>query len=128
MPLVEFDWFFEHHQNDQNTYIEDHLSVGEIGNNSALLRLEIINATESNSGEYTCRLANSYGYDEMVIKVEVLSPPHIENLSIENPFQFNNKEVIVEGSSSHIKCEVNGQLVIVQWWKDGMPIKYDGRM
>lgn len=129
MPLTEFNWYFEEHQHKRNTYIEQQLTVGEIGNNSAMLRLEIINATESNAGEYTCRFENIHGYDEMVINVEVLSPPHIENLSIENPFQLNDKEVIVEGSSSHIKCEVKGlPLPIVHWWKNGMPIIYDGRM
>lgn len=127
MPLTDYDWFFD--QSHQNTYIERELSVGEIGNNAALLSLEIINATESNAGEYLCRFENIHGYDEMAITVEVLSPPHIENLSIENPFQLNNKEVIVEGSSSHIKCEVTGYpMPIIQWWRDGIPIIYDGRM
>lgn len=129
MPLTEFHWFFDEHQNNQNTYIEQHFTVGEVGNNSIVLSLKIINATENNAGEYACKLENIHGYDEMVIQVEVLSPPHIENLSIENPFQLNDKEVIVEGSSTHIKCEVKGQpLPIVQWWKNGMPMIYDGRM
>lgn len=110
MPLTEFDWFFGEHQNNQNNYVEQQFTMGEIGNNVAMLSLEIINATESNDGEYICRLENMHGYDEMVIKVEVLSPPQIENLSIENPFQLNNEEVAVEGSSSHIKCEVKGQV------------------
>lgn len=129
MPLTEFDWFFDEHQHNRNTYIEQQLTMGEIGNNSAVLSLEIIDATESNAGEYTCRLGNNFGYDEMVVRVEVLSPPHIENLYLENPFQLNKKEVIVEGSSSHMQCKVKGQpLPIVQWWKDGMPMIYDGRM
>ncbi len=130
MPLTEHDWYFdESHQNHQNTYIEQQLTIGEIGNNSAMLSLEIVNATDDNAGVYICKLGNSHGYDEMVIRVEVVSPPQIENLSIENPFKLNNKEVIVEGSSSHIKCSVKGQpLPIVQWWKDGVPIIYDGRM
>lgn len=129
MPLTEFDWFFAKHETNQNTFVEQQLAMGEIGNNAALLSLEIINATESNEGNYTCRFENVHGYDEMDIKVEVLSPPHIENLSIENPFQLHDKDVVVEGSSSHIKCEVKGQPIpIVQWWKDGMPIIYDKRM
>lgn len=129
MPLTESVWFFDEHQNHQNTYIDQQLTMGEIGNNSASLILEILNATENNAGEYTCRFGNMYGYDEMVIKVEVLLPPQIENLSLDKPFHLNNKEVIVEGSSSHIKCQVKGQPIpIVQWRKDGIPIIYDGRM
>lgn len=129
MPLIDYDWFFDDHQSDQNTYIEQHLVMGEIGNNSAVITLEIINATASNAGKYTCRLGNVYGNDEMVIMLEVLLPPQIENLSIENPIQLNEKDVVVEGSSSYIKCTVKGQpLPVIHWWKNGEPIIYDGRM
>lgn len=130
MPLTAHDWFFEEHQSDQNIYIEQQLTMGEIGNNSAVLTLEIINATVSNAGEYVCRLWNVYGYDEMVIRVEVLSPPQIEDLTIENPLRLNDEEVVVvEGSLSHMKCVVNGDpLPVVYWWKDGQRMIDDGRM
>ncbi|XP_037039189.1 hemicentin-1-like isoform X2 [Bradysia coprophila] len=129
MPLTEFNWFFNEQQNSHNIFIGQHLAMGEIGNNSARLDLEILNVTERNSGEYICRFKNDYGYDEIVVRVEVLSPPQIENLSIENPFHVKDKDVIVAGSSSHIKCAVKGKpLPTIRWWKDGIPIVYDGRI
>lgn len=129
MPLTGYNWFFNEQQNNRNIFIGQHLTMGEFGNNSARLSLDILNVTERNAGEYLCRLENDFGYDEMLIRVEVLSPPQIENLSIDNPIRVKDKEVIVAGSLSHMKCAVKGEpLPVIQWRKDGIPIIYDARM
>lgn len=97
-----------------------------------------MNATPANEGTYKCHLQNDFNryqdatdeLDYLVIYVEVLVPPEIEQISISNATstQMMTDSVMV-GSSAYIKCEVKGSPVpIVKWTKDGTPIIYNRRV
>ncbi|KAJ6636829.1 Hemicentin-1, partial [Pseudolycoriella hygida] len=123
MPLTRYEWFYDEYEIMRNIRYDEQLTMGEIGNNAATLSLEIVNATESNAGQYTCRFENIYGYDELVIEVQVLLPPYIENFSIQNTIELNTREAVVTGSTCYIKCEASGRPPPkIQFRKDGVPI------
>lgn len=98
--------------------------------------LRIVNATPANEGAYKCHLQNEFNryndaadeLDYLVIYVEVLVPPEIEQISISNATQMMADSVMV-GSSAYIKCKVKGSPIpIVKWTKDGTPIIYNRRV
>lgn len=114
-------------------------SVDKYNNNRFEYHLTIYNVNEENgAGEYLCHVANEYGDDTLVYKIEVMTAPNIEQIKLDDSAAAvvavgDEKTVIVqqivEGTVAHIKCKVTGTpQPAIEWFKDDASISYGQRM
>lgn len=132
-PLTAFSWTFENNHNELTT-INDELNKTYVTEQHANpnhfdFYLELKNVTEENEGRYICHLENEFGSDELLLDVNILMPPKIENMIVQNVSRDDVDNAVLAGSSVFIKCEIKGSpIAIMQWTKDGKQILYDQRM
>lgn len=97
-------------------------------NQAVHYNLEIFNVTKENAGTYRCVLGNEYGYDEIMVDIEVLQAPIIENISMAN-LTHSNIGHIYEGTSMYIVCETEAfPSPTIEWTKNGVLVVSDSRV
>ena len=85
--------------------------------------ITIKNATEENSGDYECFLKNDYGEDNLKFELDVLSPPKIEEILLNDVETVEEILVKEEDEELSLVCHTKGNPTpAVKWLKNGSPI------
>ncbi|XP_055376724.1 hemicentin-1-like [Condylostylus longicornis] len=103
-PRPDVKWYKYNQYLNKNEIIHN----GTRDNEGELLKIIGINSTHS--GEYSCNINNSKGFDSRTFAIDVLVPPKLKSTEETVVLVENNKEVTLE-------CNVHGNPVPNVLWK-----------